>query len=56
MILPELLESGKKIDLDPLSIHTRYSQKIEKVSVCKTSNHGEVGDRNENPTILGLCT
>jgi hypothetical protein len=37
-------------------IYTGYTYKIEKVSVCETSHHSEVGDENENPTIVGFCT
>jgi hypothetical protein len=29
--------------------------KIEGIPVFKTSHHGEVGDENQNPTIVGLC-
>jgi hypothetical protein len=38
------------------STNARYTCKIEKVSVCETSHHGEVGDENENPTFVALCT
>jgi hypothetical protein len=40
----------------PIKRYARYTYKIEKLSVCETSNHGEVGDENENSTIVGLCT
>jgi hypothetical protein len=44
--------------LDTSSIHlpdkemcARYTYKIDKVSVCKTSNHGEVGDEMKIPQL-----
>jgi hypothetical protein len=36
-----------------MSTNARYTYKIEKVSV---THHVEVGDKNQNPTIVGLCT
>jgi hypothetical protein len=38
------------------STYARYTHKIGRVSVFETSHHGEVGDENENPTIVGLCS
>ena len=37
-----------------MSTNGRYTYKLEKVSVCKTSHHREVGNENENPTTVGL--
>jgi hypothetical protein len=38
------------------TVYARCTYKIEKVSVYEISNHSEVGDENENPTIVGSYT